>query len=165
MALNGSSTSLILYLAICCHLVQGRLPRWLKGKESVCNAGDVGLMPGLGRPSGEGNGNPHQYSYLINPMDRGAWRTIVHRVTESDMTERLSINTDTKIFLSILTQNPASILGTPEDATWWSRFGKCNRYLNLWTSFLDSFFAVCVCFFYLSNFILSTGLCVCATWW
>ena len=66
-------------------------------------------MPGSGRPSGEGNGNPHQYSYLINPMDRGAWRTTVHRVTELDTTERLSINTGTKIFLSILTQNPASI--------------------------------------------------------
>ena len=98
-------------------------------------------------------------------MDRGAWRTTVHRVTESDTTERLSITTGTKMFLSILTKNPASILGTLENATWQSRFEKCNRYRNLWTSFLDSFFAVRLCFFYLANLILPTGLCVCATWW
>ena len=41
-------------------------------KVSVCNAGDLGLVPGLGR-SGEGNGNPLQHSCLENPMDRGAW--------------------------------------------------------------------------------------------
>ena len=43
------------------------------GKASVYNAGDVGLIPGLGRFPGEGNGNPLQYSCLENPMDRGAW--------------------------------------------------------------------------------------------
>ena len=56
------------------------------GKESACNAGDLGLIPGLGRSPGEGNGYP--LSIL-------AWRipwTIVHAVTESDMTERLSQN-------------------------------------------------------------------------
>ena len=40
---------------------------------SACNAGDPGSIPGLGRSSGEGNGNPLQYSYLENPMDGGAW--------------------------------------------------------------------------------------------
>ena len=51
------------------------------------NAGDVGLLPGLGRSTGEGNGNPLQYSCLGNPMDRGAWRATVHGITkESDMT-------------------------------------------------------------------------------
>ena len=45
-------------------------------KASVCNAGDLGSILGLGRSSGEGNGNPLQYSYLENPMDRGAsWAT------------------------------------------------------------------------------------------
>ena len=48
-------------------------------KESACNAGDPGLVPGLGR-SPERNGNPLQYSCLKNPMDRGAWYT-VHRIT------------------------------------------------------------------------------------
>ena len=44
------------------------------GKESACNAGDPGLIPGSGRSPGEGNGNPLQYPCLENPMDRGAWR-------------------------------------------------------------------------------------------
>ena len=53
------------------------------GKESACNVGDLGLIPGLGRSSGGGNGNPHQYPCLENPMDRGAWRAAVHGVAES----------------------------------------------------------------------------------
>ena len=43
------------------------------GKESACNAGDMGSIPGLGRSPGEENGNPLQYSCLDNPMDGGAW--------------------------------------------------------------------------------------------
>ena len=43
------------------------------GQESVCNAGDLSSIPGLGRSPGEGNGNPFQYSCLENSMDRGAW--------------------------------------------------------------------------------------------
>ena len=55
-------------------------------KASACSAGDLGLIPRLRRSPGEGNGNPLQYSCLENPMDRGAWQTIVHEVTkESDM--------------------------------------------------------------------------------
>ena len=50
------------------------------GKEYACNDGDPGLIPGLGRPPGEGNGNPLQYSCLDNSMDRGAWRTTIHGV-------------------------------------------------------------------------------------
>ena len=42
------------------------------GKASACNAGDLGLIPGLGRSPGEGNGNPLQHSCLENPMDGGA---------------------------------------------------------------------------------------------
>ena len=48
-------------------------------------------IPELGRSPGGGHGNPLQYSFLENPMDRGAWRAIVHRVTESDMTDRKSV--------------------------------------------------------------------------
>ena len=43
------------------------------GKESACNAGDPGSIPGLGKPPGEENGKPLHYSCLENPMDRGAW--------------------------------------------------------------------------------------------
>ena len=46
--------------------------------------GDPGSIPGWGRSPGEGNGNPFQYSYLENPMDRGGWwATIVHGITKS----------------------------------------------------------------------------------
>ena len=50
-------------------------------KESACNAGNPGLIPGLGRPPGEGNGNPLQCSCLENPMDRGACQAAVPGVT------------------------------------------------------------------------------------
>ena len=52
------------------------------GKESVCNAGDLGLIPGLGRSPEEGNGYPLQYSCLENPMDRGVWQATVHGVAK-----------------------------------------------------------------------------------
>ena len=42
-------------------------------KASACIVGDLGLIPGSGRSPGEGNGNPLQYSYLENPVDREAW--------------------------------------------------------------------------------------------
>ena len=51
------------------------------GKESTCNAGNAGSIPGLGRSPGEGNINPLQYACLGNPMDRGAWQATVHEVT------------------------------------------------------------------------------------
>ena len=56
-------------------------------KESACNAGDLGLIPVLGRSSGGGHGNPLQYSCLEKPMDRGAWRAIVHGVTKRSQTQ------------------------------------------------------------------------------
>ena len=52
-------------------------------KESACNAGDLGSIPGVGRPPGEGNGYPLQYSDLENSMDRGAWQATVHAVAKS----------------------------------------------------------------------------------
>ena len=57
--------------------------RLASGNESTCNAGDLGLIPGLGRSSGEGNGNSLQYSCLENPLDRGAWQATVNWVAQS----------------------------------------------------------------------------------
>ena len=54
-----------------------------KKKKSVCNAGDLSLIPGLGWSPGEGNGYPRQYFCLQNPMDRGAWWSTVHGVAKS----------------------------------------------------------------------------------
>ena len=53
------------------------------GKESACNAGNPGLIPGWGRPPGEGNGYPLQYSYLEKSMDRGACQATVHGVAKN----------------------------------------------------------------------------------
>ena len=52
-------------------------------KESTFDEGDLGLIPGSGRSSGEGNGYPLQYSCLGNPVDRGAWWATVHGVAKS----------------------------------------------------------------------------------
>ena len=60
---------------------------WIPGGTVVKNppakAGDTGSIPGSGRSTGGGNGNPLQYSCLENPMDRGAWRDTVHGVAKS----------------------------------------------------------------------------------
>ena len=52
-------------------------------KQSACNAGDLGSIPGSGRFPGEVNGYPFQYSCLENSMDKGAWRATVHRVAKN----------------------------------------------------------------------------------
>ena len=59
------------------------LPWWLSGKESACNAGDAGRIPGSVKSPGGGYGNPLQYSCLENPMDGGAWRATAHKVAKS----------------------------------------------------------------------------------
>ena len=69
------------------------------GIGSACNAGDAGdvdLIPGLGRSPGEGHGNPLQYSCQKSPMDRGAWWVTAHRVAKSETQQkRLSTHADT----------------------------------------------------------------------
>ena len=73
-------------------ILQARILQWVallssKGSsQSSCNtgdAGDAGLIPGLRRSPGRGHDNPHQYYCLDNPMNRGAWWTIVHGVAKS----------------------------------------------------------------------------------
>ena len=68
----------------CFHTLKG-FPGGSDDKESACNAGDLGLIPGSGRSPGGGNGNSLQYSCLKNPMDRGAWRAIVYGVEKRGM--------------------------------------------------------------------------------
>ena len=64
----------MLYKYISIMLYQG-FPDSSVGKQSACNAGDPGLVPGLGGFLGGRHGNPFQYSFLKNPMERGAWWT------------------------------------------------------------------------------------------
>ena len=63
------------------HCIWG-FPGGSDGKESACNTGDLGSIPGLGRSSGEGNGYPLQYTGLKNPVDR-AWQATVHAARKS----------------------------------------------------------------------------------
>ena len=72
------------------------------GEESCCNAGDLGLIPGLERSPGGGHGNSLQYSCLENPMDRGDWRGPWGR-KESDTTEQLLLH------YQLLNRAPTSI--------------------------------------------------------
>ena len=65
-----------------------KIPPWAslvawEVKNLPANAGDLGLIPGLGRSRGEGNGSPLQYSCLENPMDKGAWQATIHGVSGS----------------------------------------------------------------------------------
>ena len=86
-------------------------PSGLVPKESVCKAGDTGLIPGLGRSHGEGNGNPLLYSCLENPMDRGARISKTNKVTSL---ERQSLGTDYLSSQSINTCLLLLILTLPE---------------------------------------------------
>ena len=95
-------------------------PLWLRfsGKESACNAGDPGSIPGLGRSPGYGNDNPLQYSCLENPTDRGTWWTIVHGVSKSqtqlsDLTLSISFSLlpQEDIFFHLLWRFPGMLLG------------------------------------------------------
>ena len=68
------------HLSICVN--DKPLLRCLSGKESACQVGDLGLIPGLGSSTGEGNGNQLQYFCQGNPMDRGAWQATFHGITK-----------------------------------------------------------------------------------
>ena len=67
----------------------------VKKKNPPASAGDMGSVPGLGRSPGEASGNPLQYSCLGNPMNRGAWWTIVHGVSKNQT--RLSTHTHSRV--------------------------------------------------------------------
>ena len=78
-----------LYMCLLSSLV---FPSGSAVKNPPANAGDAGSIPGSGRSPGEGNGNPLQYSWLENPMNRGAWRATVHGVAMSQ-TQLKRLNT------------------------------------------------------------------------
>ena len=73
--------SLLPFCSLC--VIPLGFPGGSDSKESSCNAGDLSLIPGLGRSLGEGNNYPLQYSGLENSMDRGAWQATVHGVVKS----------------------------------------------------------------------------------
>ena len=85
-------------------------------KSPSASAGHLGSIPGSGRTSGEGHGNPLQYSCLENPMDRGAWQATVHGVTRvgQDLASKLLLTTDTRD--SLLAQSVKNLPAMPE--TW-----------------------------------------------
>ena len=118
-------------------------PGGLNGKASAYNVGDPGSIPGLGRSSEEGNGNPLQYSCLENPMDlRGAWQATVHGVAKSqtqlsDFTSSLHIvkdfgivnkaEVDVFLGLSCFFDDPADVGNLMSGS---SAFSKSS--LNIW---------------------------------
>ena len=116
------------------------LPRWLSGKESTSNVGDLGLIPGSRRTPGEGNGNPLQYSCLENPMDRGAWRATVHGVTKSWTQLSTSMHRLLDIYFIIW----VIINTTLFCCLWYSSFGHWELIqltpVSLWHTSIVSFF-------------------------
>ena len=97
-----------------------QVAQWVKNAPAG-NTGDMGSIPGSGRSSGVGNGNPLQYFCLENPIDRGAWWATVHGVTESwTQLKQLSMQTPE------VSDN--NVMGTKEEIKWgfstWSPTGK-----------------------------------------
>ena len=79
-------------------------------KESACNEGDLGSIPGLGKSPREWHGNPLQCSCLENSMDRGVWWATVYRVTESDTTEWLTHTGDSNQYKSYHTKSKMDLI-------------------------------------------------------
>ena len=122
-------------------------PRGLSGKESVCSArdtGDAGSIPGSGRSPGEGNGHPLQCSCLGNPMDRGAWRPTVQRVTESDMTEQLT--THMKIWYEAWGAHMSGSLQSRLSQPQWGTWRRLLGWHSLWGLPVYTLHAVALCY-------------------
>ena len=105
------------------HQLAYRFPWWLSSKEPACNAGDVGLIPGLGRSPGGGHGNPLEYSCLEKPMGRGAWRATVHSVAKSQtQVKQLSMHAQLTYRASLVAQvvkNPPAMQETQVQSLDW----------------------------------------------
>ena len=108
-------------------------------KEHACNVVDLGLIPGLGRSLGEGNGNLLQYFCLENPMDRGAWQAIVHGVAESRIQLSVFCLASTVLFLGFPLRIICKQISLPPTAL------QTNRYLWIWNfhfSFTPYFYSL-----------------------
>ena len=101
-------------------------------KNSPADVGDIrdmGLISGLGRSPGEGNGNPLQYSCLENPMDRGAWRATVHSVTQSQ-TRLKWFSTHTCIFNEVQRYSGKILLTLVSSPPWSASQPKCCDFFS-----------------------------------
>ena len=85
------------------------------GKESTCNAGEAGSIPGSGRSPGGGDGNPLQYSCMENSVNRGAWRTTAHRSHRVDKAERLRAHTHTHTHTHTQSYQNTQTGGSPQE--------------------------------------------------
>ena len=100
--------------------IRVRLPRWLSGKESACNARDMGSIPGSGRSPRGGLGNLLQYPCLKNPMDRWAWMATVHGVTKSQiwLSTQTSATAPSELNLRGTHSKIVSLIGFLESRAW-----------------------------------------------
>ena len=105
---------------------QRGFPHCSVGKESACNAGDPGWIPGSGRSLGEGNGNPPHYSCLENPMDRGVWQATVHRVGRvgHDLATKPPLHQNFCLSLEAMTE--VRNLDITSEPQWLKFFCKCS---------------------------------------
>ena len=93
-------------------------------KNLPANAGDVGLIPGSGRSSGGGGGNPLQHSWLGNPMDRGAWQATVHGVPKS---QTWLSDSATHLYNRILLSNKRDKLQRHKEMTLYRHYAKWKK--------------------------------------
>ena len=107
-------------------------------KESTRKAGDLGLIPGLRRFPGEGNGSPLQYPCLENLMDRGAWQATVHGVTKiHTILSQMSLKVSSFLFILFSLFRTASVISTILSPTSVTRsiYLSLHLFLRLWMIF------------------------------
>ena len=140
-----------------------RLPKWRMVKNPLASAGDTGLISGLGRSPGRGNGNPLQYSCLENPKDRGAWWASIHEISKS-WTWLSTLYCAPFIRLHSIAISLRSLQGQPNSYKqqsfyrWWEMFKPCFYTLYWILKIQISTFNNCIdILFY---FLLISSLCI-----